>query len=63
MQTLNRAAAIAFESILFALTSLKYFQVSRSDWNDNPIVRLLARDGTWWFGLIFCMTSPLVNVV
>ncbi|KDR75166.1 hypothetical protein GALMADRAFT_249108 [Galerina marginata CBS 339.88] len=46
-------ASILFQTILFALTMYKFVQGAKNGWGDIPIVKLLIRDGTWAFFLLF----------
>jgi len=46
-------ASILFQTVLFALTMYKFVQGVRNGWGDIPIVKLLIRDGTWAFFLLF----------
>jgi putative effector of murein hydrolase len=40
--------------VLFSLTMYKFWTILRADWNHVPLVKLLVRDGTWAFVLLFC---------
>lgn len=51
---ISRAAAVAFQFLLFGLTLYKFIQALRSGWGDVPLIILLVRDGTWAFFLLFC---------
>ncbi|KAF9260935.1 hypothetical protein L218DRAFT_871223, partial [Marasmius fiardii PR-910] len=46
-------ACIAFQTILFALTLHQFLCGLRTSWGSIPIIRLLMRDGTWGFFLLF----------
>src|SRR5216683_6367870 len=50
---LYSAAFVAFETILFVLTLVKFLIALRDGWGRTPVVYLLVRDGTWAFMLIF----------
>ncbi|KAJ3550553.1 hypothetical protein NMY22_g405 [Coprinellus aureogranulatus] len=47
------AAPIAFQTLLFGFTIWKFILAVKSGWGDIPIMRLLVRDGTWAFILLF----------
>ncbi|KAF9260938.1 hypothetical protein L218DRAFT_1002251 [Marasmius fiardii PR-910] len=46
-------ASIIFQTLLFVLTLCKFISGLRMGWGDIPIVKLLMRDGTWAFFLLF----------
>ncbi|KAG7087920.1 hypothetical protein E1B28_011968 [Marasmius oreades] len=46
-------ASIAFQALLFALTLYQFLSGLRMGWGNVPIVKLLMRDGTWAFFLLF----------
>ncbi|TFY77004.1 hypothetical protein EWM64_g7007, partial [Hericium alpestre] len=46
-------AYVAFETILFGLTLVKFVQAVRRGWGRTPVVTVLMRDGTWAFALVF----------
>ncbi|KAE9410400.1 hypothetical protein BT96DRAFT_374770 [Gymnopus androsaceus JB14] len=46
-------APILFQFLLFILTAYKFITSVRSGWGHIPIIRLLMRDGTWAFFLVF----------
>ncbi|KAF6765545.1 hypothetical protein DFP72DRAFT_998041 [Ephemerocybe angulata] len=46
---------IAFQSFLFAFTIWKFIHAVKAGWGDVPIMKLLMRDGTWAFFLLFAM--------
>ncbi|KAI0270460.1 hypothetical protein BC834DRAFT_515516 [Gloeopeniophorella convolvens] len=53
-------AFVAFETVLFVLTLVKFFMALRTGWGHTPVIHLLVRDGTWAFALIFvtlCVNS------
>ncbi|EAU90799.1 hypothetical protein CC1G_09276 [Coprinopsis cinerea okayama7 len=47
------AAPIAFQAVLFGLTIWKFLKAVKAGWGDVPLVKLLMRDGTWAFFLLF----------
>lgn len=50
----TRLSSLAFETFLFVLTLVKFFQnVSRSPGGKSSILFIFVRDGTWAFALIF----------
>ncbi|TFK22093.1 hypothetical protein FA15DRAFT_51579 [Coprinopsis marcescibilis] len=51
--TIASATPIAVQALLFFLTAYKFAQAVRNGWGDVPLLRLLMRDGTWAFFLIF----------
>lgn len=50
-----RAASIIFQTVMFSLTVYKFAGALRSGWGHIPLVKLLIRDGTWAFILLFGM--------
>ncbi|EEB99508.1 hypothetical protein MPER_00803 [Moniliophthora perniciosa FA553] len=46
-------ATIIFQTILFGLTLYKFITGIRAGWGNVPIVKLLMRDGTWAFFVLF----------
>jgi hypothetical protein len=50
-------ASILFQSLLFGLTLYKFLANLRSGWGDVPILKLLMRDGTWAFFVLFSMCT------
>jgi hypothetical protein len=48
------AVALLFQILLFALTLAKLAGALRRPGSRAPLTTLLARDGTWAFGLILC---------
>jgi len=44
---------VAFETILFVLTLVKFLLALRDGWGRTSVVYLLVRDGTWAFMLVF----------
>jgi hypothetical protein len=52
-----RASSIIFQFLLFGLTVVKFIEALRSGWGDVPLIKLLARDGTWAFFLLFCKST------
>lgn len=46
-------APIVFQTLLFGLTGFKFVQAVKSGWGHVPIMKLLMRDGTWAFILLF----------
>lgn len=48
-----RGASVIFQLTLFILTTAKFIIGLRRGWGHTALVTLLARDGTWAFGLIF----------
>ncbi|KAI3621284.1 hypothetical protein WG66_014527 [Moniliophthora roreri] len=46
-------AVIIFQTILFGLTLYKFITGVRAGWGNVPIVKLLMRDGTWAFFVLF----------
>ncbi|TEB18373.1 hypothetical protein FA13DRAFT_1746048 [Coprinellus micaceus] len=46
-------APIAFQTLLFGFTIWKFIVALKSGWGNIPIMRLLVRDGTWAFILLF----------
>ncbi|KDR67787.1 hypothetical protein GALMADRAFT_1061626 [Galerina marginata CBS 339.88] len=46
-------ALMLFQTVLFALTMHKFVQGVKDDWGEFPITKLLIRDGTWAFFLLF----------
>ena len=50
---LCRGAPIAFQTLLFGFTVWKFVVALKSGWGNIPIMRLLVRDGTWAFILLF----------
>jgi hypothetical protein len=59
-------AAFVFETALLVLTLLRFFSSLRENRRRyrhgacivSGILPILARDGTWAFGVIFCMSLP-----
>ena len=51
---ISSASSIIYQSFLFTLTVYKFLQALRSGWGHIPLVKLLMRDGTWAFFLLFC---------
>ncbi|KAF9529227.1 hypothetical protein CPB83DRAFT_852894 [Crepidotus variabilis] len=47
------ASSIIFQMILFFLNVFKFVKAIRSGWGNVPLVKLLMRDGTWAFILLF----------
>ncbi|KAF5322483.1 hypothetical protein D9619_001549 [Psilocybe cf. subviscida] len=47
------ASSIIFQFLLFGLTLIKFVQAVRAGWGDVPLIKQLARDGTWAFFLLF----------
>ncbi|KAL1736344.1 hypothetical protein EV714DRAFT_267179 [Schizophyllum commune] len=45
-------SAVVFQVALFVLTLYKFILGLREGWGNNPLPRLLARDGTWAFFLL-----------
>ncbi|KAJ8079888.1 hypothetical protein PM082_016713 [Marasmius tenuissimus] len=45
--------AVIFQTLLFGLTLYKFLAGIREGWRDIPVVKLLMRDGTWAFFLLF----------
>ncbi|KAL0062340.1 hypothetical protein AAF712_010824 [Marasmius tenuissimus] len=45
--------AVIFQTLLFGLTLHKFLAGIREGWRDIPVVKLLMRDGTWAFFLLF----------
>jgi len=48
-------APIVFQAFLFVLTMVKFTQALKEGWGDVPLMRLLVRDGTWAFILLFAI--------
>ncbi|KAF6765466.1 hypothetical protein DFP72DRAFT_203941 [Ephemerocybe angulata] len=46
-------APIAYQTLLFVLTGWKFFEAVKSGWGHIPIMKLLMRDGTWAFMILF----------
>ncbi|KAK1231777.1 hypothetical protein PQX77_005099 [Marasmius sp. AFHP31] len=51
--------AVIFQTLLFGLTLYKFLAGVREGWRDIPIVKLLMRDGTWAFFLLFSKWTDL----
>ncbi len=54
--SLNRILALAFETTLFALTLIKFaaWVMTHGHLGRQSILRVLVRDGTWAYAVIFC---------
>ncbi|TFK61652.1 hypothetical protein BDN72DRAFT_434883 [Pluteus cervinus] len=57
MLSLVVGAAIAFQTILFVLTSIKFGIAVRAGWGHVPLVAILMRDGTWAFIVLFLVLA------
>jgi hypothetical protein len=58
----SRASSLAFETLLFVLTLLKFYQSIARSFREQSIIGTFVRDGTWAFALIFGMPSFLCRV-
>ncbi|KAI0058934.1 hypothetical protein BV25DRAFT_1172755 [Artomyces pyxidatus] len=53
--------SLAFETLLFSLTLLKFIAAVRAGWGRRPVMKQFVTDGTWAFALIFL--TMLVNAL
>ncbi|KAJ3534953.1 hypothetical protein NM688_g7047 [Phlebia brevispora] len=53
--------SLTFETVLFVMTLIKFFQYSYVTWERGSILFVFFRDGTWAFAMIF--TTILLNTV
>ncbi|CAL1697435.1 unnamed protein product [Somion occarium] len=49
--------SLVFETFLFLLTLVKFFEALRRGWGHRPIMRQFISDGTWAYALIFATMS------
>ncbi|RDX48929.1 hypothetical protein OH76DRAFT_614008 [Lentinus brumalis] len=53
--------SLAFETVLFVLTIVKFFDAVKQGWGKGPIMQQFVTDGTWAYTLIFLVM--LVNMM
>ena len=53
MHNIYRVSSLAFETLLFVLTLVKFSQSVARSFREQSIVGIFVRDGTWAFALIF----------
>lgn len=53
LMTSISAAYIAFEALLFILTAWKLVSTLYYGWGTVPVLKVIVRDGTWAFAMIF----------
>jgi hypothetical protein len=61
----NRIVSLAFETLLFLLTLIKFFIAVKDGWGKRPVMQEFVRDGTWAFALIFgrkLLLHPLLKL-
>ncbi|KAF9260937.1 hypothetical protein L218DRAFT_871312, partial [Marasmius fiardii PR-910] len=46
-------ACVAFQTVLYALMLYQFLRGLKTSWGNIPIIKLLMRDGTWGFFLLF----------
>lgn len=57
----TRIVSLLFETILFALTMLRFCAAVREGWGRGPVLRRFVSDGTWAYALVFA--TMLVNMM
>ena len=57
--------SLAFETVLFVLTIIKFVDAVKQGWGKGPIMQQFVTDGTWAYLLIFLVMSqmPLYGIV
>ena len=53
--------SLAFETVLFVLTIIKFVDAVKQGWGKGPIMQQFVTDGTWAYLLIFLVM--LVNMM
>ncbi|KAL1938449.1 hypothetical protein VTO73DRAFT_11689 [Trametes versicolor] len=53
--------SLLFETVLFALTMLRFCAAVREGWGRGPVLRRFVSDGTWAYALVFA--TMLVNMM
>lgn len=53
--------SLAFETVLFVLTIVKFLDAVKQGWGKGPIMQQFVTDGTWAYTLIFLVM--LVNMM
>lgn len=56
-----RMISLAFETVLFVLTIVKFVDAVKQGWGKGPIMQQFVTDGTWAYTLIFVVM--LVNMM
>ncbi|TFK24673.1 hypothetical protein FA15DRAFT_655763 [Coprinopsis marcescibilis] len=51
------------QGVLFSFTASKFYTAIRDGWGNVPIIKVLARDGTWAFILLFCKSFVFCCVI